>query len=38
MESQYEIKYFNEEKEIIKIIIKLTLPTTNYAIPFNFDR
>jgi WD40 repeat protein len=38
IESQYEIKYFNEEKEINKIIIKLTLPTINYAIPFNFDR
>ena len=37
MESQYEIKYFNEEKEINNNIIKQTLPTTNYTVPFDFD-
>ena len=38
MESQYKIKYFDKEKEINKIIIKLTLPTTSYTILFDFDK
>ena len=41
IESQYEIKYFNEEKELnkneIMKHIKQTLPTTNYIVPFDFD-
>ena len=37
MESQYEIRNFNEEDEINKSIIKSTLPTTNYTVPFDFD-
>ena len=37
MESQYEIKYFNKENEINRNIIKSTLPTTNYTVPFDFD-
>ena len=37
IESQYEKKYFNEEKEINNNIIKSTLPTTNYVVPFDFD-
>ena len=39
LESQYEIKYFNEENESNKKakIISQTLPTTNYTVPFDFD-
>ena len=37
IESQYEKKYLNEEKEIDNNIIKSTLPTTNYVVPFDFD-
>lgn len=37
IESQYDIRYFNDEKELNKDNIKPTLPTTNYTVPFDFD-
>ena len=38
MESVYELKYFNEDDEIYKNdSIRVTLPTTNYTVPFDFD-
>ena len=37
IESQYEIRYFNNQKELNKEYIKPTLPTTNYTVPFDFD-
>ena len=38
MESQYEIKYFNELEDYNKSEhIKNALPTTNYTVPFDFD-
>jgi len=38
IESPYEIKYFNEEKELTSNEnIKQTLSTTNYVVPFDFD-
>ena len=37
MESIYEVKYFNESDEKFKPeLIKPTLPTTNYTVPFDF--
>ena len=38
LESQYEIKYFNELEDYNKSShIKNALPTTNYTVPFDFD-
>ena len=38
LESQYEIKYFNELEDYNKSEhIKNALPTTNYTVPFDFD-
>ena len=38
MESNYEVKYFNEEDEIYqKSDILPSLPTTNYTVPFDFN-
>ena len=38
LESQYEIKYFNEMEDYNKSEhIKNALPTTNYTVPFDFD-
>ena len=38
LESQYEMKYFNEMEDYNKSEhIKNALPTTNYTVPFDFD-
>lgn len=38
MESDYDIKYFNEDKDQIKTDkYKNALPTSNYTVPFDFD-
>ena len=38
MESEYEIKYFNEEQDTInKENNKYEIPTSNYTVPFDFD-
>ena len=41
LDTQYEIKYFNNEKEVkkneIRYKIKKTLPITSYTVPFDFD-
>ena len=37
IESQYDIKYFDEQIDLNRSEYKTTLPTTNYTVPFDFD-
>jgi hypothetical protein len=37
LDSQYDLKYFDEDKILDKREYKTSLPTTNYTVPFDFD-